>query len=1415
MRQKFLTKFLWAFSIFLILPTQELKALTLWHNNPAIAASVTDDDIDVQGLNFLVDNIAINAVTVDVLVTINQFPPAAGAATISADDIEDPGVLEIFAAAGRTVRFQVTDDLFFSGQNQPLLITFRGAGNLVFETAGGHSVNFSATVGSPAIFVTAMDSVAHTPLVNQVTFTRRPIGSQTPAELNEHALVTFDGGAFMTFADQVGGVDLGTVAFDGSNNVANVGRLILNIQNNSGVRIQGNVTSNAAFGPGGGAGPLGFELTDFNFAARAGASATMSLLTQGPAFYAPLVVTNFNEVLPELQANPWCEINQNLANQPGFILGQNGALNIPSNTYLDYIGCVMNRTPNPLIPAGILRGRPLTSVIKDRNPSALIVDGSSDEFAATRAQINIGAPAAMYFRSGVYFDPVTQTEVVIPLDPNSPFTDIWFAINPEYQLREDAGYGNIVFDVEAPVNVNGSGESALQILSWHVDGVGGSVFIENVDTIFPRRDFIVDGNGIPVQYNKGCFMINNRMNMISSAIQHMDTLHQVYEKNFPLQSEASYIGGESWLLCQDRRRPKIVLNNSAFLVQTDAAMTGVDLFVPEVDGEGGNNSTIVFYGNGRCVDNGVGRNLIMGTNIGALASDFGTILNRDAHMDAMQEFALTPATPQFLRWLNAYNNNKVLPNDPADELTIVGQYSVHDIFLGHASNISIGTPAAAGTDPVTGLPFVLTTNPDVQIAGTFIGVDTQGGTINNPAMSMSTGEGGIFVDNQGVFEVVDTNRAYIGAVVAKSFNGVIDLPRRQVLFQNRVGIANSALNLSDPAQLTIIGEDEVLSDYTLDWKNTVKDFCDETVFVPYDPVATPPACLAPAVTASNLQSLPRVFGNVDQFQIINSLLGDEAHIMFDNAEIREFIVLRNDEEPVSAAMAFVALQNDAELGLGTANRNIDSDEGQVFLGVNGITLCANGNAQVFLNQNILVDNVCHILKGPNFGFTQDEVPVPVLQRLQITSVVPQELRIKSGGVLDLTQFDDAVFNEVVIAGEVRLVFEPGSRLILGHAPLRITENAQVVFQSFFDAGRVPDGTLTYTDPFRVKISTNSTGDLGEGLTQWIFSENAQMVFQRGSLVGVESAGLVTVPDVQGGDQGPRPIVNCSYITRLNLKFIDNAKILVGSDSDFGGALQVGNTTDQALNGGSIDFTLTIGDLVLDSFGAGLVIGSQGFLGLGVGVVDKPSTTLVAPNNWRVANLFNVNAININVIEGTIQHNETFTGADDDASLIAIGNNVAGYNTNGLGFVNLATGGHVLGGGNIVQISGAAPVFPVVTTVDGVINGTLSAGILTSAPMTTDPSKTALSVPATATEFFNFIKQNDYGVQVTRRSTIARNSLGTLTIGYVLGSAIVREGIVGVIGTGGSYTSPDLSLAIGTAGLALDQNNISTTYTVAT
>ncbi len=1393
MRQKFLTKFLWAFSIFLILPVQYMKAVTNWHNDPAIVASVTDDNIDVQGLNFLVGNIGINAVAVDVAVDCTTIP-----STITADDGINPGVLEIFAAAGRTVTFNLTEDLFFSGNNQSLLVTFRGQGNLVFNVAGDHAINFSAVQGSPSVFVVAMGSVVPSPLTNSVTFTRFPLGSLGAAELDLHAQVVFAGGSFMTFATYITNTeDFAAVAFDPSNNVTNTGRLILNIQDAAGFRVFGNETINDEFNNNPAPGTIGIQLTDFDFAVRAGLSAGMNILSQSPTLFSGLAITNYNTVLPQFQANPWCEINQDLTFQPGFILGQNGVLTVLSNTYIDYIGCVMNRTPNPTIPAGILKGRPLTSVVKDRNPSAFIVDGNGFEYSQIRPQINIADNAAIYFRSGVYFDPVTETEVVVPFDPNPPFQALYFGINSQYQLTGDGGYGNIVFDVEAPVDIHGDGESALQVLSWHVNPVGGSVFIESASTIFPLRDYITDANGY-VQYNKGAFFINNRMNMANASLQHMDTIHKVYEQNFPLQSEATYCGGETWLLCGDRQRPTLSLVDSNVLVQTSAAFTGVDLFVPNVD-ELGNTSGIVFYGNGRCVDNGIGRSLILGTDIGSLASDYGTILNRDAHLNVFQEFGQTGSSTQILQLNTASNNIKVLPNDPVDQTTIANQPSVHDIYLYHATNISIGTPATQGIDPVTHLPFDLTTTPTVQIIGSFLGIDTQGGTISNPAMSMSTGEGGIFVDTNGVFEAMGTVRGYIGAIVAKSHNGIIDLPYRQIYFQNRVGVANSMLNLSDPAQLNIIGASEVLTDYTLDWANTIKDFCDENVFVPYDPLVTPAAGAAPAVVPANLQSLPVISGRVDQFQIINSMLGDEAHVMIDNGEVREFNMLVNKEQQVTAPVAFIALQNDAELGIGTANRNPDSSDAQLVLGVNGITLCANGNAQVFLNQDMLIDNVCHILKGPDFG-------VGSSQRLEITSVVPKELRVKTGGILDLSQFTSAD-DEILISGEVNLVFEPGSRLLLGQGKFHISENATVTFEPFFDAG-LPAGTnINSTDNFRVKLSTNS--GVEDAATEWLFSENSQMVIRAGAVVGVESAGVVTEPDITG--QPARVVVDASYLTRLNIKLLDDARILVGSDIDFGGALQVGNTVDQTENEGDVQFTLTIGDSVLDSFGARLVIGSQGLLGFGVGVANKPAATFIAPNAWLVGNLFNVSRVNLNVIEGTVQHNETFLGSDLDASLLAFGNNVGGYNIT----FNAATGAHLLGGGNIVQVSGLLPINPVVLTTDGVINASLSAGIVTSVPMLADPSKTALPVNATATQVFTNLKQNSYQEQTTRRATFARNSLGTLTIGYVNNATIVREGIVGIIGTGGSYINPDLSLGAGAVGIALDQNDISTVYTIVT
>jgi len=174
--------------------------------------------------------------------------------------------------------------------------------------------------------------------------------------------------------------------------------------------------------------------------------------------------------------------------QPGFIVGANGSINLSDDTYMDYIPTVTNYTYYPNIPAGILDGRDVNTVVKDRNPSALIVDGDSDPYAQNillnkKAQFNMSGTSAMYFYSGVNKNGGTTAYGAIP-----------YTIDPALDFSGNDGYGTYGLDVEGPLDVRGTlaGESVLNILSWHVDAHGGSVYIESTDTNFHLRSFDKD-----------------------------------------------------------------------------------------------------------------------------------------------------------------------------------------------------------------------------------------------------------------------------------------------------------------------------------------------------------------------------------------------------------------------------------------------------------------------------------------------------------------------------------------------------------------------------------------------------------------------------------------------------------------------------------------------------------------------------------------------------------------------------------------------------------------------------------------------------------------------------------------------------------------------------------------------------------
>lgn len=1358
-----------------------LNADKFWNNNLAISepsafAPVVDENLDIQGLNQLNGHIHIAAVTSDVLVTVTV------ASEVTASDV-GTSELHIFAGTGLRVTFSLEEDLFFRGSASDLLITFSGEGELVWQVAGDHRVIFGSEENTGGtVFVTNM---SNTNSPNEVTFRRFPAGDLGPTEVNQNAFVEIGPRSIITFISADNPTTNAFMGFNATNSVANRGRLILQLDDAAAFDIEGHINS-AALGQGFG----DITLADLDLTSLTGDRTFVRIFNEQSdnSAFSGLLVINNNTVWRQLDSNPWCEPVVS-DTHVGFVLGANGTLAIDDNSYLDYVGTVSNITVLPNTPSSIVQGRPLTSIIKDRNPSAFIVDGNSEAERpgqGIHALINLSGSAAIYFRSGVGADGVA---VPFVFDPVIGDTVVSFTIDPTQQFTGPSGYGSIVFDVEGPLDVASDNllaptDSALNVLSLYVTPTGGSVLIQSTDVTFPLRTFQRAPDGELLQYQKACFMVNNRLNMIGTNLQHTDSIHDVFEDNLLAQSEPTYIGGESFLLCPESegRRPKIVLYNSNFLVQTNAALSGVDMFVPNGFSNGEeslpNISAIDLFYNGRCIDQGTGRFLILGSTIGGLASDFNTVINRDAHLDIFQDNLDTDPQLQQLFFTTSPNNSKVTEGIVSQD-DIRGQFQIETIYLAWATNISIGTNDEVGTDPLSGTTFALTTTPLAFIQGDFYSFETQGGLVNSPECSMTTGQGGIFVDKQGIFQISADRRANMGVVVTKSRNGIIDLPKNQVFFDLRVGIAHWRINLSDPNQVEIVAEGQSLSDYTLDWKNITKDYCptDTSIFVPYEPVNTPAACQSPAVTEQNLVNIPVIRGTIDQMQVKNSRLGDQVHLMIDGGLVRELVFLTGKASAV-APVGVIFIQNDGQLGLGTAHRNVDSDEAQVVLGINGVTLVPNGDAEVVLNEDTLINNVCHILAGPNFEPGNE---------LFITSVVPRELRVKNEAFLDLTSFTDER-QRLTIGGEVTLVFEPGARLLMNGGTLKITENAKVVFEPFFDAG-APAGTdLSSTDDFRVKIS-------GSGKIQ--LSENSQMDIPRGAYVGIESAGLVTMTDTEGIIQ-TETLVNCSVITSVTLFMEDAAKVFIGSDTDFGGSLQIGNVTD--VEGGLVSF-----ELIMNGLETLFDVNSQGFFGLGTGIVNKPNG---APNDWLVDGTFNVGRVATTLTQGTFKHNQIRSGTSPLAGLIAIGNGQQfGYVINNIDV-------DILGGGNIVQLTGSGPLNPTVDTTDGVITTSLSAGIICSEPMFRDPSKIGpndLPVAATPTQLFNYLKMVNYNTQSTKLSTIAQNTVGTAVTGYVDAGVITRQQDVSQILNGLGFADNRNSLAIGTVGLALGVINREATY----
>jgi hypothetical protein len=1444
-------------------------------------SDIVDTNVTIGNATLPAGPTHIRACTTDVCINMNGTVQGAPGAESQ---------LHIEASDGRTVTINILGDSAFVGSStgQDLLIVFRGNGNIIFQFDLSATFTFGKNGvggGSVKSFLITNCPATDTDPIPTIIFRRTAgLNCASPDDVG----IIYGEGSLFTFASAGGNLSARTVqgcahvVFNPSN--AGTGRMYLEIQDQAAFIIAGNVV-NAVYTSDPCAPVVDFTLAQFDLTTPVFQDFRMEVMQNVPCNAAcggDLMVLNNNVTMGELLIDPWCNLGTRAdpnfigtfdGVRYGFIIGANGTLTIGDNSSLDYVELGLMICPDVAFPVLV----PQHSSLKKRNPAAMTIDGSNNPIALN-ANIDLGVNSGLFFRSGVDVNGVVEVPFGNP-----------FEFTIDFSLRTP-GAGNTVLSVEGPLDVFGSDvqnplnnllytpNSKIEILSFYVQ-LTAELFNCCNPGCFPRKTFVQDINGNYYRYNAASFLIHGNMTLNNVTLVQSDENHNVYEKNDVL-SEPTYVGGDVVPCVTNPAVAYMAFINSALWVETDVAFTGVDLLVPNgnfpasnvVQLCGTNTSRFIFFQNGLSCDKGFGRNMILGTLQGSVACDNCTVINANTQLDVMQitDCAQDPANQHLLNLQVAQNlpcstqeifccTAGICPG-PVDPCGVGLQTSIHSIFLGNQSNISIGTQTAITSNQcfvpfgpmmrsfadVTKAPAALTSHPTMQICGNFFAFETHGGITCIPSDSPVTGTGGIFVDSDGTLSICPGYRAFFGATVTQSSNpsilngsSTVNLPNRQIVWAPHIGIAAWNINLANPLQqatiptsacdplvyVPIINANETYSEYKFDWLTTQKDYA---LFCPYKTGLLTP-CVFPPVVCSNIQALPTVLGTVDQFQITGSRLGDPANISVIGGLIREFIYINSGhsgEEPTSV----ITLSDQGSIGLGTAHRNTQSLEASIVLGANGVTIIANGDGQVNLNEDVIIDNVWQIARGPDFNGNT----------LTIASENGSSIRVVSGACLDLSQFQEG--DVVRLAGNMQLILEPGACITFGGSgfaipcgacalsptsggTLVVAENAKIVLEPVVktdalipvvnpgaDCDPHPEVDYTLVNPVRVRL-------MGKGVIQ--LANNASFDVPKNAYLGIETLKPCTPCSGQGPQTPPCSLDNCEIpYTDITLLINDSARFNIGNNvSELGGAVQIGNVqphtfpTNCGVQDASVVFTLLI-----EGENARLSVGTQGFLGFGVGITDKSSDI---PNQWLVSSLYNVNLINLLVPNGTFAHERIFSGEEGNASLLAFSNDdatvynffftpitVDPLNPNEPLFMIDIAKTTFLGGGNMALINSAVSIHPIIRCVDGVMTASLTVSLLKSTPMFE-----GAFVGSTAADLFTFLRAPVIPTVITVSgpatdalgiaNTALSNNNNQIRLGYVDNCLIGRVYGTAISGDGDYQTKQTHAVAVGGIPILID------------
>lgn len=676
------------------------------------------------------------------------------------------------------------------------------------------------------------------------------------------------------------------------------------------------------------------------------------------------------------------------------------------------------------------------------------------------------------------------------------------------------------------------------------------------------------------------------------------------------------------------------------------------------------------------------------------------------------------------------------------------------------------------------------THPQLQICGNFFSFESKGGSLCDPSGSCTSGEGGIFVDNNGTISIGKPFRANIGTMITRSGNGIIDLPANQVFFCNRIGITNWNIDLHDPMQEVVVRADEDLAEFTINWRDICKDF---DVFCPFV-VDSVNACSCPPILPCNVTGVPTIEGSVGRLLLSGSTIASPVTVKVNGGSVGEMLFLACPDV-CSSPVGVLIVENDARVGFGTNECNANNLCVATGLGVNGLTVIANGSAFITLGEDIIINSVCSILKGPDF------VLGDVLHFDAAGGV--RTITVTKTGVLDLRSFDAG--DVIEFGNNINVVLEPGAEILMNGVTLRFAGNACLTASPYSLARQVFANEFSQdvivTDSFRVKL-------IGVGTIE--LADCSCFAVEPDAFVGVETLFEVTVSDVcqfvsTSTDSCDMVFTQTCEIpvTNITIAVEDSAQFVIGSQNcatqsiatpvvrqataaaQLGGSFQVGNTTDRP--GHSVSFTLLINGACAQA-----IVRQEGFFGLNEGIVSK----LGVPSNWLIDVLFNVADIVIDVENGVFAHDRIFDTDSANSSILAIGQSSDDAARFNLLFVN-AGPGVICGGGNVVlqPSSCVGPQHPIVRADnDENSDSCLRVGILASSPLL--PLSSIVEVNA-VTFFENIVAQNILApgrsqslAAVATQALQCSRARQSVRGGFVFRDQIVRMDVTDIIGACG-------------------------------